>query len=167
VRLDVLAIEPGPAPGGGGPALRVDAAVWGAPRFLERERANPGASADKAQARVVVPFSWKRIAFRFLDASGKAYGEMTGPGEPFRKLADPERFSGDFPPGVLFATWWVDLFPNPAARVELALDAGLRGASGAERPLSFMLALPVREAWKLPPGAAFEAETREAPAAAP
>ncbi len=156
LRLDLVAVEPGPAPGAG-PGLRVDFALWGAPRYVERER-----SGDKNVTRNVVPVAFKRIAFNFLDASGKAYGEMTGGGEPYQKLNDPERFVDDFPPGVLFGTWWVELFPREAASVVLEVSADLRAPSGAVRPATFQVKLPVPERWKLPPGTAYQAEIREA-----
>jgi hypothetical protein len=157
LRLDVVAVEPGPAPGGGGPGLRIDFALWGAPRYLERERA-----ADRTQTRNVVPVTFKRLALQFRDPGGKLYGEMSGAGEPYQKLTDPERFVDDFPPGVLFGTWWVELFPREAATADLALEVDVRAPSGAARPASFQARLPVPETWKLPPGATFQAEVREA-----
>lgn len=156
LRLDLVAVEPGPAPAGGGPGLRVDFALWGAPRYLERERAG-----EKTVTRTVVPVAFKRLAFQFLDAQGKPYGAMEGGGEPYQKLNDPERFSDDFPSGVLFGTWWVELFPREAATATLEVSADLRAPSGAARPASFAFKLPVPEAWKLPPGATYQAETRE------
>jgi hypothetical protein len=155
LRLDLLAVEPGASPGAG-PGLRVEFALWGAPRYLERER-----SGDKSITRNVVPVAFKRIAFQFLDGAGKPYGEMSGGGEPYQKLNDPERFVDDFPPGVLFGTWWVELFPREAAAVNLEVAADVRGASGAVRPATFVFKLPVPERWKLPPGATFQAEIRE------
>jgi hypothetical protein len=154
LRLDLLAVEPGPAPGAG-PGLRVDFALWGAPRYLERDR-----SGDRTVARTVVPVAFKRLAVRFLDPAGKVYGEMSGAGEPYQKLADPERFADDFPPGALFGTWWVELFPREAAIAELELAVDLRAPSGALRPATFQARLPVPEQWKLPPGAVFQAEVR-------
>jgi len=156
LRLDLVAVEPGAAPVGG-PGLRVDFALWGAPRLLERER-----SREKVITRTVVPVAFRRIAFRFVDRTGKLYGEMTGPGEPFLKLVDPERFVDDFPPGMLFGTWWIELFPREAATVEIELQADVRAPSGAIQPATFRASLPVPEAWKLPPGATFQAEIREA-----
>ncbi|HEX9401016.1 MAG TPA: hypothetical protein VF912_12975 [Anaeromyxobacter sp.] len=156
LRLDLVAVEPGAAPGAG-PGLRIDFALWGAPRYLERERAS-----DRTVTRNVVPVAFKRIAFRFLDPSGKLYGEMSGGGEPYQKLTDPERFVDDFPPGVLFGTWWVELFPREAATAELELAVDVRAPSGAVRPATFQARLPVPERWKLPPGATFQAEVREA-----
>lgn len=156
LRLDLVEVAPGASPAGGGPGLRVDFALWGAPRVVERDR-----SGERTVTRTVVPVAFKRIAFRFLDAGGKLYGEMTGAGEPYQKLVDPERFQDDFPPGMLFGTWWVELFPREAAEVELEVAVDLRGASGAVRPATFTARLPVPEAWKLPPGAVFQAEPRE------
>ena len=69
----------------------------------------------------------------------------------------------DFPPGVLFGTWTVDAFPREAARVAVALQVEARGQSGASVPASFRLELPVPEAWRIGPGEAYQAETREAP----
>ena len=156
LRLDVVSIAPGPSPGSG-PGLRIDFALWGAPRYLERERAG-----DHTVTRNVVPVSFKRLALRFLDPAAKLYGEMTGGGEPYQKLGDPERFVDDFPPGVLFGTWWVELLPREAATTELEVAADVRAPSGAVRPVTFQAKLPVPEAWKLPPGATFQAEVREA-----
>jgi hypothetical protein len=156
LRLDLVAVQPGPAPEGP-PGLRVDFALWGAPRYLEREREK-----ERTVTRSVVPVAFKQIAFRFLDPSGKLYGEMTGAGEPYQKLADPERFVDDFPPGVLFGTWWVEPFPREAATVEFELAADLRDPSGAVRPATFTVKLPVPEGWKLPPGATFQAVERVA-----
>jgi hypothetical protein len=156
LRLDLVAVEPGPAPGAAGPGLRIDFALWGAPRYLERER-----SGDKTVTRTTVPVVLKRLAFQFLDAQGKPYGAMEGGGEPYQKLADPERFVDDFPPGVLFGTWWVELFPREATTATLEVSADLRAPSGASRPATFLFKLPVPERWKLPPGATFQAEIRE------
>ncbi len=155
LRLDLLAVEPAASPEGG-PGLRIDFALWGAPRQVDRER-----SGDKIVTRTVVPVSLKRISFRFQDAAGKPYGEMNGSGEPYQKLIDPERFVDDFPPGVMFGTWWVELMPREGAKVELDVEADVRGATGSGRPATFRFAMPVPEGWKLPPGAAFAADVRE------
>ncbi|HSN91328.1 MAG TPA: hypothetical protein VLS93_08865 [Anaeromyxobacteraceae bacterium] len=156
LRLDLLAVEPGPAPEGGGPGLRIDFALWGAPRIAERERER-----DRVVTRNVVPVVFRRIAFQFVDEKGKPWGEMTGPGEPYMKLADPERFSDDFPPGILFGTWWVELFPREAVNVQVEVETAGRGASGMERPLLFKLAVPVPDGWKIPPGATYQGQIRE------
>jgi hypothetical protein len=162
LRLDLLAVESAKSPEGG-PGLRIDFALWGAPRLVARER-----SGDKVVTRTLVPVTLKRIGFRFADGAGKPYGEMNGSGEPYQKLTDPERFVEDFPPGVLFGTWWVELMPREGATVELAVEADVRGAAGSSHPATFHYKLPVPESWKLPPGATFAADVREeAPAAVP
>lgn len=155
LRLDVLAVEPGASPAGG-PGLRIDFALWGAPRLLERERAG-----ERTTTRTTLPLGLKTIRFQFLDAAGKVYGEMNGPGEPYQKLVDPQRFVPDFPPGVLFGTWWVELLPREAVTVHLELDVDVRGPSGAAWPVPLELSLPVQETWRIPPGATYQAETRE------
>jgi hypothetical protein len=160
LRLDVLAVEPGASPAGG-PGLRVDFALWGAPRLLERER-----TGARTVSRTVVPVSMKGLQFRFLDAAGKDYGEMNGPGEPYQKLTDPERFAPDFPPGILFGTWWVELLPREAATVDVRLDLEVRGSSGSARPVALGLRLPVQEGWRIPPGATYQAEVRVVPPSA-
>jgi hypothetical protein len=154
LRLDLLAIESGKSPEGT-PGLRIDFALWGAPRYVERERTN-----DKTVTRSVVPVAFKRIAFDFVDPAGKVYGAMNGAGEPYQKLSDPERFVDDFPSGVLFGTWWVEPFPREAATVKLDLDADVRQPSGAVRPALFTVTMPVPETWKLPPGTAFQGEVQ-------
>jgi hypothetical protein len=154
LRLDLVSIESGKSPEGT-PGLRIDFALWGAPRYVERERTN-----DKTVTRSVVPVAFKRIAFDFLDPTGKVYGAMNGAGEPYQKLSDPERFVDDFPSGVLFGTWWVEPFPREAATVKLDVDADLREPSGAVRPATFTVTMPVPEPWKLPPGTAFQGEVQ-------
>ncbi|HSD20074.1 MAG TPA: hypothetical protein VLC54_08555 [Anaeromyxobacter sp.] len=163
LRLDLVAVEAGSPPEGGAPGLRIDFALWGAPRFVEREKGGERTTV----VRNVVPVTFRRIAFHFLDGQGKPYGEMSGGGEPYQKLSDPERFQDDFPPGVLFGTWFVELFPREATTVNLEIQADVRGASGAIRPVTFLSQIPVPDAWKLPPGAVFQAEVREAAASAP
>lgn len=159
LRLDLIAFEPAANPATGERGIRIDFALWGAPRRVEKET-QPGTT--RTTTRVVVPVAFRQIAFQFLDEKGKAYGEMSGAGEPYQKIADPERFVEDFPPGILFGTWYVDLFPRQAARTVLTLGAEARGQSGADVTATYRFELPVREEWKLPPGEAYKAETREA-----
>lgn len=155
LRLDVVAVQTGPNPDGSGPALRVDFALWGAPRVLERE-----GSGERTTSRTVSLVALKALSFRFLDEKGGQWGEMSGGGEPYLKLVDGERFVEDFPPSVLFGTWWVDLLPRQPVTMQLALEASLRGAGGRDRPALFELALPIEEGWRLPPGAEYKAEVR-------
>jgi hypothetical protein len=159
LRLDLLAFEPAANPATGERGIRIDFALWGAPRRVEKETQS---GTTRTTTRVVVPVAFRQIAFQFLDEKGKAYGEMSGPGEPYQKIADPERFVEDFPPGILFGTWYVDLFPHQAARAVLTLSAEARGQSGADVVASWKFEMPVREEWRLPAGATYQAETREA-----
>jgi hypothetical protein len=158
LRLDLLTIQPGPSPEGGGPALRIDFALWGPPRLLERE-----ATGEKATTRSVVPVALKQLSLKLLDAKGALFGGMAGGGEPHQKLADGERFVEDFPPAILFGTYWLDLLPRGPRTLELELAASIRGAGGRERPAVFSVTLPIEEGWRLPPGVDFKAEVREGP----
>ncbi len=160
LHLDLLSVEPAANPAGGGRALRVEFALWGAPRRLDRET-QPGGG--RTTLRTVVPLSFKQLAIQILDAQGKVYAEASGPGEPYQKLADPERFVEEFPAGILFGTWYIDAFPREAARVVVTLPVESRGQSGAEATANFRFDLPVVDAWRLAPGEAYQAETREAP----
>jgi hypothetical protein len=160
LRLDVLAFRPGEHPDTHERALRIDFALWGAPRRIERDPAGPS---DRQALRLLVPLSFRQLAFRFVDASGKTYGEMSGSGEPYLSLKDPERFSGELPPGIVLGTWWVEPFPREAERVELSVAVQAQGMTSAALAPVFRWELPVPEEWKLRPGESFRAETRVAP----
>ncbi len=160
MHMDLLSIAPAPNPAGGGQALRVDFAIWGAPRRTDRE---PVQGSTRSVLRTVVPMTFKQLSFQFLDAAGKPYGEMSGGGEPYQKLADPERFVEDFTPGVLFGTWYVDRFPREAARSVVAVSVETRGQAGGDATSTFRFDLPVEEAWRVGAGEAYQAETREGP----
>jgi hypothetical protein len=163
LRLDLLAVHAGEHPDTHERGLRIDFALWGAPRRVERE--GDGA---RAARRVVVPIAFRQLAFRFVDGAGKTYGEMTGSGEPYLALRDPERFPGELPPGIVFGSWWVEPFPREAARVEISVGVQVQGQTAATLAPAFRWEVPVAEEWRLRPGEAFRAETREvAPEAAP
>ena len=163
LRLDLLAVRAGEHPDTHERGLRIDFALWGAPRRVERE--GDGARTTR---RVVVPIAFRQLAFRFVDAAGKTYGEMTGSGEPYLVLRDPERFPGELPPGIVFGSWWVEPFPREAARVEISVGVQVQGQTTATLAPAFRWEVPVSEEWRLRPGEAFRAETREvAPEAAP
>jgi len=159
--LDLIAVGTGPNPDGGGPGLRIDFALWGVPRTLERE-----GSGEKVTTRGVLGVSLRQLGVRPPDPKGKPFGGVVGGGEPAIKLADPDRFSDDLPPSVLFGTWWLELLPRAPASLELELTAALRGASGHDRPAVFTVALPIDESWRLPAGVEFKAEVREGAAPA-
>ena len=161
LRFDILAIAQGENPDTHERGIRVDFAVWGAPRRIEREPA--GGEGSHETRRVVVPLSFRQLGFRFIDAAGKTYGEMTGMGEPYLVVKDPERFSSELPPGIALGTWWVEPFPREAARVEMSVGIQVQGTSGAALSPAFRWELPVADEWKLRAGETFRAEPREAP----
>jgi len=159
LRLDLLTIQPGPSPEGGGPGLRIDVALWGAPRLLERE----AGAGDKATTRTVVPVALRQLGIKLVDEKGGQFGGMTGGGEPHQKLADGERFVEDFPPSILFGTYWIELLPREPRSLEFELAVAIRGAGGRERPALLTVAMPIEEAWRLPPGVDFKGEVRIGP----
>jgi hypothetical protein len=158
--LDVLSVKTGKSPASGEPGLQIDFALWGAPRRVDREAV---AGTARTATRVTVPLAFRQLSFQILDAQGKPYGEMVGSGEPYQKIADPERFEEDFPPGILFGTWWVDRFPREAARAVFQLSVEAHGVSGADLLSSHRVEFPVNDAWKVGPGETYKAEAREAP----
>jgi hypothetical protein len=159
LRLDVLSVAPGPSPEGAGPGLKIEVALWGVPRLLERE------AGEKGTLKTVLPVSLRQLAVRLVDEKGGVFGGMLGGGEPHQKLSDGERFVEDFPPAILFATYWLELLPRPPSTMELELTTAVRGASGREWPVALTVAIPIEESWRLPQGAEFKAEIREGPGA--
>ncbi len=160
LRLDVLGVRSAEHPETHDRALRIDFALWGAPRRIDRESVGP---AERQALRLSVPISFRQLAFRFVDAGGKTYGEMSGSGEPYLLVKDPERFTGELPPGIVLGTWWVEPFPREAARVEMSVTLQAQGMTSAVLAPVFRWEVPVPEEWKLRPGESFRAETREAP----
>jgi hypothetical protein len=159
LRLDILALRPGDHPQTKARALRIDFALWGAPRRVERDSGAEGGA--RPQRRVVVPVTFRQLGFRFVDAAGNGYGEMSGTGEPYLVLRDPDRFDDALPPGIVLGTWWVDAFPREAARVEMTVSVQAQGTSPAALTPTFRFEVPVSDEWKLRPGETFRAETRE------
>jgi hypothetical protein len=155
LHIDFLSFGPSENPDNKERALRIDFAVWGAPRHVEREAATATSSAT---TRVVVPVAFKELAFKFYDEAGKLYGGMSGAGEPYMKVADPERFVEDFPPGIVFGTWYVDLMPSQTTKVEMTLVLEVRGTAGADLTASYKWELQPKDEWKLRPGEVYKAE---------
>lgn len=160
MHLDLLSVEPEANPTGGGRALRVEFALWGAPRRTDRE-VPPGGG--RATLHTAVAVAFKQLSVQLLDAKGQIFAEMSGAGEPYQKLADPERFVEEFPPGILFGSWYLDAFPREASRASITLPVESHGLAGASPVAVFHFDLPVADAWRLPPGEVYQAETREAP----
>ncbi|HTP52027.1 MAG TPA: hypothetical protein VMK42_15135 [Anaeromyxobacteraceae bacterium] len=160
LHLDLLSLEPAQNPVGGGRAVKVEFALWGAPRRFERDVAPGG---GRATLHTVVGLAFKQLDVQILDEKGKTYAEMSGPGEPYQKLGDPERFIEEFPPGILFGTWYLDALPREAARLVLTVPVESHGQAGASAAASFRFDLPVAESWRIAPGEVYQAETREGP----
>jgi hypothetical protein len=163
LRLDILAVEAGKHPAGG-PGVRIDFALWGPPRRTEHAAATgTGARVERSSLAV----SLSRLTLKFADAAGKPCAEMSGPGQPYLALHDPERFVEDFPPGLLVGSWWLEAFPREAARLSFSLQASVPGQGPAGAPATLGFEAPVADAWKVGPGDSFGGATRVDPTLKP
>lgn len=160
LRLDVMSVTGATNPTTKEKALKVDFAVWGAPRRIEKEQVS---GSSKIVTRIIVPITFKQIGFRFIDDKGSIAAEMSGGAEPYQKIQDPERWVEDFPPGILFGTWYFDVFPHEAVKAEVNLEIDGRGQAGSDIPANFKWELPLKDDWKLREGEVFKAETMEMP----
>ena len=148
LRLDVLAVQPGPIPDGARP--RAPGRLRALGRAAARWSGRPGEKGTlKHRARCPL----RQLAVRLLDGQGAVFGGMqSAAASRTRSWPTRERFVEDFPPSVLFGTYWLELLPRPPTSLELELTAAVRGAAGRERPAVFTVALPIDESWRLPPG---------------
>lgn len=129
----------------GVPRIRIDFILWGAPHRIQSHKNQVGTTINK----VVVPVTFNKMFFQFLDDKGKVYGEMSGSGgEPTIKIEDPKRWIAEFPAGALLGTWWVDMFPEKAAKV--VWEIGMTGRTDAGNPIdaSYRWTLDVPDNWK-------------------
>jgi hypothetical protein len=157
LHIDFLSFGPSQGPDGQ-KALRIDFAIWGVPRRIEREVATATSSAT---TRVVVPVAFKELAFKFFVEEDKLFAGMAGAAEPYMKIADPERFVEDYPPGVMFGSWYVDLMPAETLKVEMTLTLEVRGSAGADLAVSYKWIMDAKDEWKLRPGEVYKAEIQQ------
>jgi hypothetical protein len=160
LHLDILAMQAATNPSNKEKAVRIDFALWGGPRRIEKDQQ---AGTSRVVTRTVVPVQFRQIAFKFIDDKGHIYGEMSGSAEPYQKIVDPERWVEDFPPQIMFGTWYVDLFPREATKAEVTLNIDARGVAGADVQANYRWEIPVRDDWKLSEGESFKADTLEMP----
>ena len=129
----------------GVPRIRIDFALWGAPHRIEKNTDGAGV----VHKKITVPIRFSKMFFQFIGADGKVYGEMTGSsGEPTIKIEDPTHWIPGFPPGAVLGTWWVDPFPDQAAKAVWELE--LTGRTDAGNPIDahYKWDLDVPDAWK-------------------
>ena len=91
--------------------------------------------------------------FSLLDEKGKVYGEMNG-GEPNAKIPDPDRYKDLFPANVVLGTYWIDLFPHEAQKLNLTVNASTRTVQGHELVAKFDWSIPLKDDWQPPEGGA-------------
>jgi hypothetical protein len=139
------------------PMLRIDFAWWGPQR---REDVNRSQEGGQVVRRTVVNATVESLTFSLFDDKGKLYGEVTG-GEPQEKIPDPDRYVDLFPPNVVLGTWWIDLFPHEAQKMDVKLTASTRTVQGHDLVGSYTWSLPVKDDWKIGEGAKWEGATEE------
>jgi hypothetical protein len=139
------------------PMLRIDFAWWGPQR---REEVNHNQESGVVVRRTSVNATVDSLSFSLYDDKGKLYGEVTG-GEPNEKIPDPDRYVDLFPPNVVLGTWWIDLFPHEAQKMDVKLTASTRTVQGHDLVANFSWSMPVKDEWKLGEGAKWEGATEE------
>lgn len=142
----------------GKPKLRVDLAIWGAPR---RELAQKQ-EGKAANVKMTLDFAVKSLSLEFIDAKQKLVGGGDT-GAPVLTIDYPERWVPGFPPQATFGTWWIDPLPQETEKLSLKIDAEIRSPTSGGLPLQFNWDLAARPEWKLGAGETFEGETRLMP----
>ncbi len=135
--------------------LRVDFAWWGPQRKEEVD-----SSGGTAVHRTLVNATVQATDITLLDDKGKLYGEMHG-GEPNEKIVEPDRFVDLFPSNVVLGTYWLDLFPHEAQKMNLKITGVTRTVQGHELAGSFAWAVPLKDDWKLSEGQTWEGASTE------
>lgn len=89
--------------------------------------------------------------------------KIEGEGEPNTLIKEPRKWLEDFPPGLMIGFYDFPLFHPKATEVKLTMGFTVRtqGGNNLNPNLEFP-AFPIDSAWRLPPGASWEAEEVEA-----
>lgn len=156
VRLDILGMKRQSY--AGRERMRLDVALWGAPR-REVLQKNDGGATLKRQ----LDFNFTRLSLEFIDDNEKLIGGGDT-GAPTLVVDHPERWIPQFPPMAALGTYWIEAFPENTATVDLRIAGDIRSPSAGPIPVSFEWRLPVRAEWKVGAGEAFEGEERLLPA---
>lgn len=157
VRVDLLSIRRETYEGKS--RLRVDAAVWGAPRRESITRSDNGKSAT---SKMMLDFAFKKLSLEFVDDKHKLVGGGDT-GAPTFLVDHPERWVPDFPPQAALAVWYIDPMPREAASATFRLEAEIRSPSGGPIPMTISTTVMPQEDWKLRDGEKFEGEERVMP----
>lgn len=153
MRLDVYRLEREDK--GGKAQLRMDFVLWGAPKRSQNEEVG-----GKKVRRVTTSLAFESMGFKFLDEKGNIKFEMSGGGNPFLKVDNPERWVETFPPQTILGTYYLDVFP-PVPSMEMTFALKGMAPSGTPIPAEYRWEVPVQEGWKPRPGEKWEGEERE------
>lgn len=136
--------------------LRVDFAVWGAPR---RETVTKSPDGKQATAKMNLDFGLRGLGIELVDAKQKLIGGGDT-GAPTIVVEHPERWIQDFPPQFAVGTWWIDPLLAEAETVLLNISGEIRSPSSGALPVTFEWKLPNRDEWKARAGEKFDGEER-------
>lgn len=139
----------------GKPMIRFDFVWWGPQRKIDMDKSDSGTTRRVEVAAVI-----SGISFSLLDDKGKVWGEMNG-GEPNAKVPDPDRYMDLFPSNAVIGTYWIDLFPHEAQKLNLTVNATTRTVQGHELGGKFDWSIPLKDDWKLAEGQKWEGATEE------
>lgn len=158
MRMDIYRLErddPSTGSGRGKPQLRMDFVLWGVPRKTVAEEVG-----GKRVKRTSTALAFDSMGFKFMDEKGHIKFEMSGGGNPFLKVDNPERWLALFPPQAILGTYYLDVFP-PALNMEMTMVLQGAAPTGTAIPASFKWEMPVKDGWKPKPGEKWEGEERE------
>lgn len=156
VRLDIVGLSR--ATYAGRERMRLDVALWGAPRRELVQKNDTGATLKRQ-----LDFAFTKLGLEFIDEKSKLIGGGDT-GAPTLVVDYPERWIPQFPPMAVLGTYWIDAFPENAATVDIRIAGDIRSPTAAPIPVSFEWKLPVRASWKVGAGETFEGEERLLPA---
>lgn len=155
VRLDLLDMKKVVHEGRN--ALRVDLAIWGAPRQTIEGRAQ-----GEATRKMVLDFALRSLSVEFIDDKDKLIGGGDT-GAPEILIDYPERWIPAFPPQAALGTWWIEPMPAETKDVLLTIAGEIRSGATGSMPVNMEWRLPAKEGWKLGEGQAFEGDERVMP----
>lgn len=181
IRLDLVSLQR--VQHEGKSRLRLDVAVWGAPR---REEITKSADGKSGTAHIRLDFALKGLSLEFIDESQKAdpnakkpatkvamapgrtpteppAGLLLGGGEtgaPELLVEYPERWNTDVPPQFAIGHWWLDPMPRETTKVVLVISGEARSPVVGTYPVTYEWTLSPKSDWKLRDGETFDGEER-------
>ncbi len=149
VRFDLLGIKR--VKQGTQDRLRIDMAVWGAPRHESIATENGQATSGK----MILDLSFNALDAQYVGTNAKGkkdqyLGHQGGPGGPESLLDYPDGWIRQFPPQAAYAVWYIDPMPANAQTATLEIDGEIKSQTG-DPPLPFAIKsqLDVQPDWRV------------------